>query len=78
MTPRHHDRLADLVPPPRKHRHRYHGVFAPQKGTAPFSFLQVHQPGLANRAATCSMNRVARSSVLHRSIGNSSKASYRY
>jgi len=22
------DRLADLVPPPRKHRHRYHGVFA--------------------------------------------------
>ena len=23
------DRVADLVPPPRKHRHRYHGVFAP-------------------------------------------------
>ena len=23
------DRLADLVPPPRKHRHRYHDVFAP-------------------------------------------------
>ena len=23
------DRLSDLVPPPRKHRHRYHGVFAP-------------------------------------------------
>ena len=23
------DRLADLVPPPRKHRHRYYGVFAP-------------------------------------------------
>ncbi|MBM4021391.1 MAG: hypothetical protein FJ284_03965, partial [Planctomycetes bacterium] len=23
------DRLADLVPPPRKHRHRYHGGFAP-------------------------------------------------
>ena len=23
------DRLADLVPPPRKHRHREHGVFAP-------------------------------------------------
>jgi hypothetical protein len=22
------DRLADVVPPPRKHRHRYHGVFA--------------------------------------------------
>jgi hypothetical protein len=25
------DRLADLVPPPRKHRHRYHGVFAPNQ-----------------------------------------------
>jgi hypothetical protein len=23
------DRSVDLVPPPRKHRHRYHGVFAP-------------------------------------------------
>jgi len=23
------DRLADLVPPPRRHRQRYHGVFAP-------------------------------------------------
>jgi hypothetical protein len=23
------DRLAELVPPPRKHRHRYHGAFAP-------------------------------------------------
>jgi hypothetical protein len=23
------DRVVDLVPPPRKHRHRYHGVFAP-------------------------------------------------
>ena len=22
------DRMADLVPPPRKHRHRYHGAFA--------------------------------------------------
>jgi hypothetical protein len=26
------DRLADLVPPPRKHRHRYHGVFGPRCG----------------------------------------------
>ena len=24
------DRLADLVPPPRKHRHRHHGVFCPE------------------------------------------------
>ena len=23
------DRLADLIPPPRKHRHRYHGVLEP-------------------------------------------------
>jgi hypothetical protein len=23
------DRLALLIPPPRRHRHRYHGVFAP-------------------------------------------------
>ena len=23
------DRLAALIPPPRRHRHRYHGVFAP-------------------------------------------------
>ena len=25
------DRLADLIPQPRKHRHRYHGVFAPNQ-----------------------------------------------
>jgi hypothetical protein len=25
------DRLTDLVPPPRNHRHRYHGVFAPNQ-----------------------------------------------
>ena len=25
------DRLADIVPPPRKHRHRYHRVFAPNQ-----------------------------------------------
>ena len=29
------DRLADLVPPPRKHRHRYHGVFAPNHPLRP-------------------------------------------
>jgi hypothetical protein len=29
------DRLADLVPPPRKHRHRYHGVFAPNHNLRP-------------------------------------------
>jgi len=25
------DRLADLIPPPRKQLHRYHGVFAPNQ-----------------------------------------------
>ena len=29
------NRLADLVPPPRKHRHRYHGVFAPNHKLRP-------------------------------------------
>jgi hypothetical protein len=29
------DRLADLVPPPQKHRHRYHGVFAPNHKLRP-------------------------------------------
>jgi hypothetical protein len=29
------DRRADLVPPPRKHRHRYHGVFAPNHTLKP-------------------------------------------
>jgi hypothetical protein len=29
------DRLADLVPPPRKHRHRYHGVCAPNHKLRP-------------------------------------------
>jgi len=27
--------VADLVPPPRKHRHRYHGVFAPNHRECP-------------------------------------------
>ena len=29
------DRLADLMPPPCKHRHRYHGVFAPNHKLRP-------------------------------------------
>jgi len=29
------DRLADLIPQPRKHRHRYHGVFAPNHPLRP-------------------------------------------
>jgi hypothetical protein len=29
------DRLADLIPQPRKHRRRYHGVFAPNHPLRP-------------------------------------------
>jgi hypothetical protein len=29
------DRLAALIPPPRRHRHRYHGVFAPNHPLRP-------------------------------------------
>jgi hypothetical protein len=29
------DRLADLIPQPRRHRHRYHGVFAPNHPLRP-------------------------------------------
>ena len=29
------DRLAAVIPPPRKHRHRYHGVFAPNHPLRP-------------------------------------------
>jgi hypothetical protein len=29
------DRLAALIPPPRRHRHRYHGVFAPHSPLRP-------------------------------------------
>ena len=29
------DRLAALIPPPRKHRHRYHGVLAPNSPLRP-------------------------------------------
>jgi len=36
------DRLADLVPPPRKHRHRYHGVAPGPSGHSPTFF----QPAL--------------------------------
>ena len=29
------DRLTALIPPPRKYRHRYHGVFAPNRPLRP-------------------------------------------
>ena len=45
------DRLADLVPPPRKHRHRYHGVFAPnhrlRKAVTALAIGNVGKPGEA-------------------------------
>ena len=33
------DKLAVLIPPPRKHRHRYHGVLAPDR------LRRLHHPG---------------------------------
>lgn len=47
------DRLADLVPPPRKHRHRYHGVFAPNHPLRPaVTALAVGNVGKQRDAAT--------------------------
>jgi len=47
------DRLADLVPPPRKHRHRYHGVFAPnQKLRRAVTALAIGNVGKQREAAT--------------------------
>jgi hypothetical protein len=37
------DRLTDLVPPPQKHRHRYHGVFAPNHKLRPA--ITAHEKG---------------------------------
>ena len=42
------DRLADLVPPPRKHRHRYHGVFAPNHRLIAF----ITEPGPIQKILT--------------------------
>ena len=47
------DRLADLAPPPRKHRHRYHGVFAPNhKLRRPVTALAIGNVGKQREAAT--------------------------
>jgi hypothetical protein len=47
------DRLADLVPPPRKHRHRYHGVFAPNhKLRRAVTALAIGNIGKRTQAAT--------------------------
>jgi hypothetical protein len=47
------DRLADLVPPPRKHRHRYHGVFAPNhKLRSAVTALAIGNVGVRRDAAT--------------------------
>jgi len=45
------DRLADLVPPPRKHRHRYHGVFAPNHKLR--SAVTAHDKRECRQAARC-------------------------
>jgi hypothetical protein len=47
------DRLADLAPPPRKHRHRYHGVFAPNHTLRPaVTALAIENIGKRRDAAT--------------------------
>ena len=47
------DRLADLVPPPRRHRHRYHGVFAPNHKLRPaVTALAIGNIGKRREAAT--------------------------
>jgi hypothetical protein len=47
------DRLADLVPRPRKHRHRYHGVFAPNhKRRSAVTALAIGNVGTRRDAAT--------------------------
>ena len=47
------DRLADLVPPPRKHRHRYHGAFAPNHRLRPaVTALAIGNIGKRCKAAT--------------------------
>ncbi len=38
------DRLAALIPPPRRHRHRYHGAFAPNAALRPLVTAQAGQP----------------------------------
>jgi hypothetical protein len=45
------DRLADLVPPPRKHRHRYHGVFAPNHKLR--SAVTAHDKSECRQAVRC-------------------------
>jgi hypothetical protein len=46
------NRLADLVPPPRKHRHRYHGVFAPNHPLRPaVTALAIGNVGKRHEAA---------------------------
>jgi hypothetical protein len=45
------DRLADLVPAPRKHRHRYHGVFAPNHKLR--SAVTAHDKSECRQAVRC-------------------------
>jgi hypothetical protein len=59
------DRLADLVPPPRKHRHRYHGVFAPNHPLRP----------AVTALASRSTRRRSRRPGVHRPRGTSSCSS---
>ncbi|MFC1660982.1 transposase [Gemmatimonadota bacterium] len=41
------DRLANIFPPPRIHRHRYHGAFAPNAHLRPLVTARAHQDNAA-------------------------------
>jgi hypothetical protein len=52
------DRLADLVPPPRRHRHRYHGVFAPNHPLRPLvTAMAIGNVGKPVGKATCEVGQ---------------------
>ena len=66
-------RLADLVPPPRKHRHRYHGVFAPNhKLRRAVTGLAIGNIGFSARGGDWRAR--GRRSRLRRLLGRSCKA----
>ena len=59
------DRLADLVPPPRKHRHRYHGVFAPNHPLRPaVTSLAIGNVGKRPRLAGMRVTGTARGAAV--------------
>jgi hypothetical protein len=62
------DRLADLVPPPRKHRHRYHGELAPnhklRRAVTALAIGNIGKPGDAATGGRVLVHRELESSRL--------------